>query len=181
MKRKVLRIGLPLLLLAILAGGVGVAVTQPRCCLTWANAVMFKHWGYFPGVPARQVEDLIFAQCHAINCQWQPELEPGGCPSQYGVEQVAASWGLPGYTNPPQWDWTAVIGATIEQRALVFWPVNGVGHAYWCHGYAPPVDPAAPRSSGRLWCTDALNQSGRFWNEAEVWAIWSGWAAVWEP
>ena len=111
MNKKRLAIGLSLAFLLLSAGsGVGIYITsQPRCCLTFANVVMWQAHGYFPGQTTRQVEDLVYARCYEISCQWQPELGPGGCPSQYGVEQVAASWGMPGYVNPPQWDWAAVL------------------------------------------------------------------------
>jgi hypothetical protein len=142
---------------------------------------MWQHWGYFAGYTPRQVENAIYAQCHAIGCQWQPELPPGGCPSQYGVEQVAASWGMPGYVDPPQWSWYPAIRAAAEARAIIFWRVGGVSHAYYCAAYDPPPRKWSPHEGGRLFCYDALNVNGRWWDETTVRALWTGWSAGWRP
>lgn len=162
-------------LVATLTTAIVVSV-QPRCCLTFANAVLWQRGGYFAGLTTRQVEDAVYTQCYAIGCQWQPELPVGACPSQWGVEQVAASWGMPGYYNPPQWDWDAVREATRAGNAVVFWPVGGTGHAYACTVYEDGRNVEDP---GRLWCYDALNQGGRWWDEGTIWTVWSGWGARW--
>jgi len=144
---------------------------------------MFKQWGYFPDKTIRQVEDLIYAACFALPCQWQ--VEPGFCPSQWGVEQVAASWQMPGYVNPPRWDWASARADTAAGRSIIFfWSGDGYSgpdglmHAYYCSRYEPPRD---ARNIGRLWCVDALNQAGRWWDEGLIWAYWSGWSAGWRP
>ena len=76
-------------------------------------------------------------------------------------------------------------GELARARAIVFFwsgagwtDPDGLMHAYFCLEYAAPRNVG---ESGRLWCVDALNVNGRWWDEVEVTTHWSGWSAGWRP
>jgi hypothetical protein len=159
---------------AILAGtqlvGPKGASQGIRCCLTWANAKEWSRSGFYPNKTPEWIETLIWQECAEIDCQ---EQWPGGCPSQYGVTQVAAHLKLPPYQNANRWDWgRAIWWAGQGHEIIFFWTgpdytgPDGLMHAYNCDKL---VD-------GRFHCYDALNTCGKWWSTKDVLTHWSGWA-----